>query len=143
MERASSRSARRLRSLAAHIAAPPAARQQSTGAATATLQAGVAAVVKTVVGVGGAALGAHVAHQVGKHGLAESWSKSLRRKGTAFRLTEAGRWAGIRSGLIHFSYVRLAIAEAPANPLRLSPPLSTPPPFGRRFNRAGERLPAY
>ena len=58
-----------------------------------------------VLGAGGAALAGHVAYEIRKHGLAESWRKSLRRKGTAFALTQAGRWAGIRSGLLHFSAV--------------------------------------
>eukprot|EP01052_Picozoa_sp_SAG31_P022234 SAG31_NODE_1758_length_7335_cov_18.704600_7_plen_247_part_00 len=66
---------------------------------------GVGSVIKGMAGLGGLSLGAHIAYEVRKHGLVESWHKSLKRKGTAFRLTEAGRWAGVRSGLLHFMYV--------------------------------------
>ena len=56
-----------------------------------------------MLGAGGAALAGHVGYEWRKHGLAESWRKSLQRKGSAFALTEGARWVGIRSGLLHFS----------------------------------------
>ena len=61
--------------------------------------------LKVVLGAGGAALAGHVGYEWRKHGLAESWRKSLQRKGSAFALTEGARWVGIRSGLLHFSAV--------------------------------------
>ena len=83
---------RRLRAVAAHVAAPAEASASAT-------------VAKVVLGAGGAALAGHVGYEWRKHGLAESWRKSLQRKGSAFALTEGARWLGIRSGLLHFSAV--------------------------------------
>jgi hypothetical protein len=104
---------RRLGALEAHVAhvapAESSRLQQAGGQECATpttvgaAAAGTAA--KLVLGAGGAALAGHVGYEWRKHGLAESWRKSLERKGSAFALTEAGRWLGIRSGLLHFSAV--------------------------------------
>lgn len=82
---------RRLTAVEAHVAAPG-----DVSAATA---------IKVVLGAGGAALAGHVGYEWHKHGLEESWRKSLQRKGSAFALTEGARWLGIRSGLLHFSAV--------------------------------------
>ena len=52
----------------------------------ATSAAGVGTVAAGVAGSLGMALGAHVAYEVRKHGLATSWQKSLKRKGSEFSL---------------------------------------------------------
>ncbi len=89
-------SRRRLRAVTAHVAAPRTSSAEVSASGT---------VAKVVIGAGGAALAGHVGYEWRKHGLAESWRKSLQRKGSAFALTEGARWLGIHSGLLHFSAV--------------------------------------
>lgn len=101
----------RLRLLSSHVAAPAQQRcgdrrRRGRPDGVSSSECGAAAsAAKAVLGVGGAALAGHVAYEARKHGLAESWRKSLERKGSAFALTEAGWWLGKWSGLLHFSAV--------------------------------------